>query len=202
MPQMSPEETTRFIREGLDLLSEAEVMSVRVTEAREAIIAYTVGAADLRGVQAEGVEVLIAVAAAIKNYGLDLETVMLVVGNPDGNVAGTILVYVDDLVAFYTGNLRRDELLARLVVTELADVVPVQAAPPTAVWTLAPAAAPTSAPAVVQPPVRQWNCTGDLYNCRDFSSRSEMESYIAACPGDPSDLDGDENGRACESFWD
>lgn len=166
---------------------------VRVTDGREAIIAYVVSATDLPGVQAEGVDVLIAVAAAIKNFGLDLETVMLVVGNPDGNVAGTILVYVDDLIAFYTGNIRRDELLARLVVTELQDVVPAQAAPATEVWTLAPAAASTSVPAA-----RSWNCSGDLYKCDDFASRAEMNSYIAACPGDPSNLDGDDDGEYCE----
>ena len=39
----------------------------------------------------------------------------------------------------------------------------------------------------------------DLYNCPDFASCTELRSYFNACPGDPSDLDHDGNGRPCES---
>lgn len=46
----------------------------------------------------------------------------------------------------------------------------------------------------------QWNCSGDRYNCSSFSTCSEMRSYWNSCPGDPSNLDGNDNdGRPCES---
>lgn len=55
---------------------------------------------------------------------------------------------------------------------------------------------------VVEPisvaPVSQWNCVGNLYNCSDFGSREEVMSYFNACPGDPSQMDGDGDGIPCE----
>jgi micrococcal nuclease len=45
-----------------------------------------------------------------------------------------------------------------------------------------------------------WNCLGNLYNCGDFSSCEEVKSYWQACPGDPSQLDGDHDGKPCESL--
>jgi len=71
--------------------------------------------------------------------------------------------------------------------------------------------APTPTPFVIQQPIstpppapmtqpRQWICVGDLYNCRfsDFSSEAEMLDYFNSCPGDPSDLDRNDNGIPCE----
>jgi micrococcal nuclease len=79
---------------------------------------------------------------------------------------------------------------------------------PTATPTLVPATAtppaPTSTPVPPPPPTptagRAWNCNGNLYNCDDFSSCAEVMSYWYACPGDPSRLDGDHDGRPCESL--
>lgn len=45
----------------------------------------------------------------------------------------------------------------------------------------------------------QWNCSGNRYNCDDFSSCSAISSYWNSCPGDPSMLDGDNDGIPCES---
>ena len=45
-----------------------------------------------------------------------------------------------------------------------------------------------------------WNCSGNLYNCGAFSSCAQVMSYWSACPGDPSRLDGDHDGRPCESL--
>jgi hypothetical protein len=56
---------------------------------------------------------------------------------------------------------------------------------------------PTQTP---PPAASTWNCSGDIYNCGDFASCSDMFSYWNACPGDPSGLDGNDNdGRPCES---
>ena len=45
-----------------------------------------------------------------------------------------------------------------------------------------------------------WDCVGNIYDCGDFSSCDEVMSYWQACPGDPSRLDGDDDGRPCESL--
>ena len=45
-----------------------------------------------------------------------------------------------------------------------------------------------------------WNCSGNLYNCGAFSSCAQVMSYWSVCPGDPSRLDGDHDGRPCESL--
>jgi micrococcal nuclease len=45
-----------------------------------------------------------------------------------------------------------------------------------------------------------WNCSGNLYNCGDFSSCAQVMSYWNACPGDPSLLDGDHDGVPCEAL--
>jgi micrococcal nuclease len=45
-----------------------------------------------------------------------------------------------------------------------------------------------------------WNRIGNIYNCSDFSSCAEVMSYWNACPGDPSHLDGDYDGRPCEAI--
>jgi hypothetical protein len=83
-----------------------------------------------------------------------------------------------------------------------------------AVTQTAPTTANTS-PTVVQPaqpvapaappqspiPASQWVCTGDRYNCSDFRNRTELMSYWNTCPGDPSNLDGNDNdGIPCESL--
>jgi hypothetical protein len=54
---------------------------------------------------------------------------------------------------------------------------------------------------VQSPPQQQtWSCSGNIYNCGDFSSCSEVMGYFNACSGDPSELDGDNDGRPCESL--
>jgi micrococcal nuclease len=45
-----------------------------------------------------------------------------------------------------------------------------------------------------------WNCSGNLYNCGDFASCDQVMSYWEACSGDPSRLDGDHDGKPCESL--
>ena len=39
----------------------------------------------------------------------------------------------------------------------------------------------------------------DDKNCDDFSSESELREYVSSHPGDPSNLDGDNDGYYCES---
>jgi micrococcal nuclease len=55
-------------------------------------------------------------------------------------------------------------------------------------------------PSPAPPSEPTWNCIGNLYNCDDFSSCDEVMSYWTACPGDPSRLDGDNDGVPCESL--
>lgn len=75
--------------------------------------------------------------------------------------------------------------------------------------------APTNPPAVEQPTTpplvaatstpmpqvqSQFVCGGDLYNCGDFSNRTELMEYFNRCPGDPSRLDQNNDGVPCESL--
>jgi hypothetical protein len=50
------------------------------------------------------------------------------------------------------------------------------------------------------PPASTWNCTGDQYNCSDFSTCDELMSFWNTCPHDPSRLDRDGDGHPCESL--
>ena len=66
--------------------------------------------------------------------------------------------------------------------------------------TKAPTAKPTKAAASSGP----CSCTGDLYNCKDFSSRSAAQSCYDYCMRqtgrDVHKLDNDRDGRVCESM--
>jgi hypothetical protein len=48
-------------------------------------------------------------------------------------------------------------------------------------------------------PVSNYSCVGDNYNCGDFQTCDQIRAYFATCPGDPSQLDRDRDGRYCES---
>ena len=52
---------------------------------------------------------------------------------------------------------------------------------------------PTPAPAPTDTP------PGDIYDCADFSSQAGAQAYLRRYPTDPSHLDGDRDGIACES---
>jgi len=59
---------------------------------------------------------------------------------------------------------------------------------------------PQPAQPTQQPAASTWSCGGNLYNCGDFGSCGQVMSYWNACPGDPSDLDGNDDGRPCEKL--
>lgn len=69
---------------------------------------------------------------------------------------------------------------------------------PTSVPTRIPTVAPTSPPAAV------CSCSGNLYNCSDFSTHAQAQSCYNYCVslgyGDVHRLDGDNDGVACESL--
>lgn len=60
----------------------------------------------------------------------------------------------------------------------------------------------TALPSVPQSPVQspQYTCSGDIYDCGNFSNRTDLMAYFNACPGDPSRLDGNNDGVPCESL--
>ncbi len=43
-----------------------------------------------------------------------------------------------------------------------------------------------------------FSCGGDLYNCGDFCTYNDVQSYWGQCPGDPSRLDRDRDGSPCD----
>jgi endonuclease YncB( thermonuclease family) len=82
--------------------------------------------------------------------------------------------------------------------------VPVPTATPKPV---APTAASTNAPAVVPtspPPAAVCSCSGNIYNCSDFSTHAAAQACFDYCKsqghGDVHRLDGDNDGVACESL--
>lgn len=46
----------------------------------------------------------------------------------------------------------------------------------------------------------QYTCSGNQYDCSSFRSCSDMRNYFNSCPGDPSRLDGDNDGIPCEDM--
>jgi beta-lactamase superfamily II metal-dependent hydrolase len=65
---------------------------------------------------------------------------------------------------------------------------------PSTTPTPTPAATPTPAPSACGP------CAATDCNCADFSTQAEAQACFAAFPGDPFNLDGDNDGIACESL--
>jgi len=57
-----------------------------------------------------------------------------------------------------------------------------------------PTATPTPAPSACGP------CAATDCNCADFSTQAEAQACLEAFPGDPFNLDGDNDGVACESL--
>ena len=44
----------------------------------------------------------------------------------------------------------------------------------------------------------QYSCSGNQYDCSSFSSCDAVYDYFRSCPGDPSYMDGDGDGKPCE----
>ena len=101
----------------------------------------------------------------------------------------------------------------------LQSVVPIATVAPTAtaaatagattrLATSAPAPTPsparTAVPTVAPTTVAGFNATlyigqGDRYSCGDFTSQAQAQAVLRADPRDPNNLDGDNDGVACES---
>lgn len=60
---------------------------------------------------------------------------------------------------------------------------------------------PVSPPQPADPPAATPSIPGDIYNCADFplADGTSARAYLARYPSDPSGLDGDNDGQACES---
>lgn len=46
----------------------------------------------------------------------------------------------------------------------------------------------------------QGEVPGDIYNCRNFAYQDDAQDYLRKWPSDPSNLDGDNDGIACEEL--
>lgn len=80
-------------------------------------------------------------------------------------------------------------------------VQPTQIPPPTMI-PVQPTQVPVSTVPVQSeaPPQPAYTCGGNFYNCSDFTNRTDLMEYFNRCPGDPSDLDRDNDGFPCESL--
>jgi len=66
--------------------------------------------------------------------------------------------------------------------------------PPTATPTPAPTATPAATPSACGP------CAATDCDCADFDTQAEAQACLEVYPGDPFNLDGDNDGVACESL--
>ncbi len=74
----------------------------------------------------------------------------------------------------------------------------------TATLTPTPTPTPTDTPTLTPTPTGPCTCESDTYNCSDFSTQPEAQACYNYCKdtghGDIHRLDGNNNGRACESL--
>src|SRR3990172_823703 len=80
----------------------------------------------------------------------------------------------------------------------------IETSPITAILTLAIIIFPTRRPAATNPPSGgTCSCSGDIYNCSDFSSHASAQACFSYCldqgAGDIHRLDRDNDGSACEN---
>ena len=65
-------------------------------------------------------------------------------------------------------------------------------------------ATPTPLPTTQPPPAAVCDCSGNIYNCSDFSTHAQAQACYEYCKslgrGDIHRLDGDNDGIACESL--
>lgn len=77
--------------------------------------------------------------------------------------------------------------------------LPTTAVPVPPTPTMVPAAQPTQPPSITV-----CDCSGNIYNCPDFDTHAEAQECYEYCVstghGDVHHLDGDNNGKACESL--
>lgn len=81
---------------------------------RAAIITYLSTETTEIGLVDEFVDIFSAVAVSIRAYNIDLDTVMLVVGDAVGNAVGTVTVSVNDLMDFHYVRITRSQFLDRV----------------------------------------------------------------------------------------
>ena len=118
---------------------------------------------------------------------------MAAVGNSVGVTAGAgMLATAEATYPAYLPLVRRDA-------TPTFTVTPSPVPSPTMVPT------PTSTPSpTATQPAAVCNCSGDLYNCSDFSTQAAAQACFNYCVslgrGDIHRLDGDGDGIACESL--
>jgi beta-lactamase superfamily II metal-dependent hydrolase len=117
-------------------------------------------------------------------------------GNTYGHPAQETL---DRLVAA-GATVYRTDLNGTVVLTSDCDTYALTTSGPAATPTPAPTTAATVAPTSTPAPSACGPCAATDCNCDDFSTQAQAQACLDAYPGDPFNLDGDNDGEACESL--
>ncbi len=99
------------------------VQTIRVADGhakggeRVILVSYLTTESTQPGYVEEWIDLFSAIATAIDIYDLDVDSVALVAGEATGQAAGALVTSVDDLMAFYRGEINRATFLSRLQTT-------------------------------------------------------------------------------------
>lgn len=95
-------------------------------------------------------------------------------------------------------------LISNPAATPTSAPLPTLTPSPTATTIVAPTATSVSTPTPMPTMAMQYICSSDAYNCSDFATQAEAQAVFDYCVnlgfGDIHRLDGDGNGKACESL--
>ena len=105
-----------------------------------------------------------------------------------------------DRLAAAGATVYRTDLNGTVVLTSDCNTYALTTGGPAPTPTPAPTAAPTVAPTSTPAPSACGPCATTDCNCADFSTQAQAQACLNAYPGDPFNLDGDNDGIACESL--
>ena len=159
-----------------------------------------------------GLSIIFALSERFKRPDPLVHPMVRIVLSKRGLIAGVILaVFLVTLISGCTSQTTTERTSAPPPTTESIAISPTTSPPATAVVTAAPATAaptkvkPTFTPAqTARTSCEVCSCSGDLYNCADFSTGREAQACFDYCQsigqGDVHKLDADKDGIACESL--
>lgn len=116
----------RAINEGIALMAgEFDILSVRVANGRPnggeivVIISYTTSAETELDLLREWLRLFSAVTTGNRDENLEIDSISVIIGLPNGNTSGIVTTSTTNLSAFYRGEININEFSSRLVYADL-----------------------------------------------------------------------------------
>jgi len=117
-----------------------------------------------------------------------------------GNTYGHPTQETLDRLSAAGATVYRTDLDGTVVLTSDCNTYTLTTSGPGPTPTPAPTAAPTVTPTSTPAPSACGPCAATDCNCDDFGTQAQAQACLSAYPGDPFNLDGDNDGVACESL--